>query len=67
VRNPWRTSTGGFLEADAPGWRPYERLAELTDAELAGAVQGAHGWSGPDLIAHMVAWEEDALAVASSP
>jgi len=53
-----------FLEEEREAWRPYEALAELTDTQLSEPVEGAHGWSGRDLIAHMVAWQEAALAMA---
>lgn len=56
-----------FLEDERDAWRPYEALAELTDAELETPTpsDGAgHGWSGRELIAHMVGWLEHVLAVA---
>jgi hypothetical protein len=53
-----------FLEDERDGWRAYEALDELTDAELAPSLEGAHGWSGRDLMAHLVAWLEVALTVA---
>jgi len=53
-----------FLEDDRDAWAPFEELAGLTDEQLADAVPGMHGWSGRDLIAHMVGWQEVALAVA---
>ncbi|HVA85086.1 MAG TPA: maleylpyruvate isomerase N-terminal domain-containing protein [Candidatus Saccharimonadales bacterium] len=53
-----------FLEDDLEGWRGYGTLLDLSDEELSIPVVGAHGWSGRDLIAHMVAWQEHALAVA---
>ena len=53
-----------FLEDDRDAWAPFERLAALTDEQLADVVPGMHGWSGRDLIAHMVGWQEVALAVA---
>ena len=46
------------------------RLAPLRGAGRAdrraarAPVEGAHGWSGRDLIGHLVAWQEHALAVA---
>ena len=39
-------------------------LADLTDEQLTPELATAHGWSGRDLIAHMVAWQEVALNVA---
>jgi hypothetical protein len=53
-----------FLEDEREAWRPYEALADLTDEQLDRPVDGAHGWTGRDLIGHMVAWQELALAVA---
>jgi hypothetical protein len=51
-----------FLEDERDAWRPYEALAELDDAQLSQPV--AHGWSGRDLIAHLVGWHEITLDVA---
>jgi hypothetical protein len=53
-----------FLEDERDGWRAYEGLADLTDTQLDAVIQGVHGWNARDLIAHMVAWQEVALAVA---
>jgi hypothetical protein len=53
-----------FLEDERDGWRAYEVLDELTDEQLNPALEGAHGWSGRDLMAHLVAWLEIGLAVA---
>ncbi len=53
-----------FLEDERDGWRPYEVLAELTDAELSTPLAAAHGWSGRDLMAHLAAWLEVGLEVA---
>ena len=53
-----------FLEDERDGWRAYEALDELTDAELAPQLETVHGWSGRDLMAHVVAWLEVALTVA---
>src|SRR5438309_11459506 len=53
-----------FLEDERHGWRAYEALADLTDTQLDAELEGVHGWSARDLIAHMVAWQEVALAVA---
>jgi hypothetical protein len=53
-----------FLEDERDAWRPYEALDGLTDAELAVPVDAAHGWSGRDLMGHLAAWLEHALAVA---
>jgi hypothetical protein len=53
-----------FLEDERAAWLPYEALLELTDAELSVALEGAHGWSGRDLMAHLTFWQEVALNVA---
>jgi hypothetical protein len=53
-----------FLEEEREAWRPYEALDGLSDAQLATIVEGAHGWSGRDLMAHMLAWLEVSLEVA---
>lgn len=53
-----------FLEDERDAWRPYEALAALSDEQLSRPVAGAHGWSGRDLIAHLVGWQEIALAIA---
>ena len=53
-----------FLEEERDAWRPYEALDGLTDAQLDVPIAAAHEWSGRDLIAHIVAWQENVLAVA---
>lgn len=53
-----------FLEDEREAWRPYEGLLELSDADLSRPLDGAHGWSGRDLMAHLTFWQEVALAVA---
>jgi hypothetical protein len=53
-----------FLEDERDAWRPFEALLELDDGALSRPVEAAHGWSGRDLIGHLVAWQEIALAVA---
>lgn len=54
-----------FLEEERDAWAPYEPLAELDDDALARPVAAAHGWSGRDLMAHMLAWQGIALAIAT--
>ena len=54
-----------FLEEERDGWAPFERLAELTDDQLSVAVEAAHGWSGRDLMAHLLAWQSIALRAAT--
>jgi hypothetical protein len=53
-----------FLEDERDAWRPFEALADLPDDALSRPVEGAHGWSGRDLMAHLLAWQEVALAAA---
>lgn len=53
-----------FLEEERDGWAPFEALAELSDEELTSPIDAAHGWSGRDLIAHMLAWQAAALEAA---
>ena len=54
-----------FLEEERDAWAPYEALVGLTDEELSVPVEAAHGWSGRQLMGHLVAWQENALAVAT--
>jgi hypothetical protein len=53
-----------FLEEERDGWASYEALDGLSDEQLAVAVDDAHGWSGRDLIAHMLAWQAVSLEAA---
>ncbi len=53
-----------FLEEEREAWRPFEALASVPDARMDQPVEGAHGWSARDLIAHLVAWQTWALDVA---
>jgi DinB family protein len=53
-----------FLEEEREAWRPFEALDGLSDDQLSVAIDDAHDWSGRDLIAHIVAWQSNALAVA---
>lgn len=53
-----------FLEEERDAWRPFEALDGLTDQQLDAPVEGAHGWSGRDLMGHLVAWQEWALGIA---
>jgi hypothetical protein len=53
-----------FLEDERDAWRPYEALRLLSDSDLERAVDGAHGWSGRDLMGHMTHWQLLALDVA---
>jgi hypothetical protein len=53
-----------FLEEERDGWAPYEALDGLSDEQLAVAIADAHGWSGRDLMAHMLAWQAVSLEAA---
>src|ERR671923_1138817 len=53
-----------FLEEERDAWAPYEALADLTDEQLSLPIDGAHGWSGRDLMAHMLAWQGVSLDAA---
>jgi len=56
-----------FLEEERDAWAPYEALAALSDAQLAAPTDPdgpGHGWSGRDLMGHLVAWQERLLAMA---
>ncbi len=54
-----------FLEEERDAWQPFEALAELSDAQLAVPVSGASGWSGRDLMGHLLAWQGIALQIAT--
>jgi hypothetical protein len=54
-----------YLEEERDAWRPFEALAELTDAQLELPVEAAHGWSGRMLMGHILAWQAVALQVAT--
>jgi hypothetical protein len=53
-----------FLEDERDAWRPYEALSLLTDEQLDTPVEAAHGWSGRDLMGHLVTWQLLSLDVA---
>ncbi len=56
-----------YLEEERDGWQPFEALLALTDEQLERPTDPAgpaRGWSGRDLLAHMVAWQELALQAA---
>ena len=53
-----------FLEEERDAWAPFEALAGLTDEQLTQPLDAAHGWSGRDLMAHLLAWQEIALQAA---
>jgi hypothetical protein len=56
--------TTTFLEEEREAWRPFEALDGMTDDQLDEPIAAAHDWSGRDLIAHIVAWLDDAVAAA---
>ena len=58
------TDALSFLEDARDAWRPFEALSQLSDDELARPVEAAHGWSGRDLMGHLVHWQILALDVA---
>ena len=58
------TDALSFLEDERDAWRPCEALSQLTDDELERPVADAHGWSGRDLMGHLVHWQILALDVA---
>lgn len=53
-----------FLEDERDAFRTYEALLDLTDEQLDRPVDAAGGWSGRDLMGHIVLWQEAALASA---
>jgi len=53
-----------FLEEERDAWRPFEALADLSDARLDAEIEGAHGWTGRDLVSHLVDWQASSMEVA---
>jgi Mycothiol maleylpyruvate isomerase N-terminal domain len=53
-----------FLEDERDAFRAYEALDALTDAQLDQPVEAAGGWSGRDLMGHLILWQGVALATA---
>jgi hypothetical protein len=53
-----------LLDDERDAWRPFERLNALSDEQLERQVGAVNGWSGRDLMAHLVAWQLVALDVA---
>ena len=53
-----------FLDEEREAWRPFEALAELDDAALTTPIAAAHGWSGRQLMGHLVACQGFALEAA---
>jgi hypothetical protein len=58
------TDALSFLEDERETFRAFEALDALSDAQLEVPVEAAGGWSGRDLMAHLVTGLEGALAVA---
>ena len=58
------TDALSFLEDERDAWRPFEALSQLSDEDLERPVDAAHGWSGRDLMGHLVHWQILALDVA---
>lgn len=54
-----------FLEEERDAWAPFEALAGLTDEQLDIPVPEAHGWSGRELMGHVLAWQAIALQIAT--
>jgi hypothetical protein len=53
-----------LVDEERAAWRPFEALERLSDEQLDEPVAAAHDWSGRDLIAHLVAWLDDAVEAA---
>jgi hypothetical protein len=53
-----------FLEDERDAFRAYEALLDLSDEQLDVPVEAANGWSGRDLMGHVVLWQEAALSTA---
>jgi hypothetical protein len=53
-----------FLEDERDAFRPFEALDNLTDEQLEQPVEAAHGWSGRDLMVHLLVWLDVLLASA---
>jgi Mycothiol maleylpyruvate isomerase N-terminal domain len=53
-----------FLEDERDAWAPFEALSQLSDEQLERPVEAAHGWSGRDLMGHLVTWQLLSLDVA---
>ena len=53
-----------FLEDERDAFRPFEALDSLSDDQLEQPVEAAHGWSGRDLMVHLLVWLDVLLASA---
>ncbi len=63
LRTP-AADAAAFLAEERREWQPYEALMSLSDETLDRPCEGAHGWSGRDLIAHLVGWHDVTVSVA---
>jgi len=54
-----------FLDEERDAFLPFEALADLTDEQLVAPVADAHGWSGRQLIGHLLSGHEVAIVVAA--
>lgn len=54
-----------FLEEERDAWQPFEALADLSDAQLALPTHAASGWTGRELMGHLLAWQGIALQIAT--
>lgn len=53
-----------FLDEEREAWAPFEALGALSDDQLNQPVAAAHGWSGRQLMGHLLAWQDNAMTVA---
>lgn len=53
-----------FLEEERDAFRPFEALDDLTDEQLQVPLEAAHGWSGRDLMGHLIGGLEICLTAA---
>src|SRR5262245_44587627 len=53
-----------FLDEEREAWAPFEALGSLSDEQLDAPVEAAHGWSGRQLMGHLLGWQDNAMAVA---
>jgi hypothetical protein len=58
------TDALSFLEDERDAWAPYEALSRLSDEQLDRPVAGARGWSGRDLMGHLLTYQLLSLDVA---
>ena len=52
-----------FIEEERDAWLPYEALVDLSDEQLSRPLTDAHGWSGRQLIGHLLHWQGHAVTV----